>query len=115
MVGYIRKAKIGWIRISTMCSLLALLLLVVAQSGRAQDTKFTGEITDEHLNCVQSTRPYPLLDNKRRPPATEGTTKGACVLYWAHFANPAGSKTIHVTDVTSIAAPFAAPNDTAKQ
>lgn len=71
------------------CSLFALLPFVITQSGQAQDTKFTGEITDEKLTCVDQTRPYLLLDAKKRPPASEGTTKGACVLYWTHFAKPA--------------------------
>ena len=57
---------------------LLVLLLVTIQFAAAQGTRFNGEITDEHLNCTQS------------PVKAVGgiTKKEACVLYWAHFANP---------------------------
>lgn len=45
-----------------------------AQSART----FTGEITDEHLNCVQTPMKGP--DGIKQ--------KDACVLYWAHFVTP---------------------------
>ena len=58
--------------------LLALACTLVIQSASAQNTTFKGEITDEHLNCIQT----PVK-------AVEGITKKAgCVLYWAHFAKP---------------------------
>jgi hypothetical protein len=45
----------------------------------AQSTKtFTGEITDEHLNCVQT--PMKAPDGIKE--------KNSCVLYWAHFVQP---------------------------
>jgi len=56
------------------------LLLVNARftAAQAQGTKFTGEITDEKLNCVQT----PMK-------AVPGITrKEACVLYWARYGNP---------------------------
>ena len=57
---------------------LLVLVLVTVQFVAAQGTKFNGEITDEHLNCIQS----PVK-------AVAGITKKeACVLYWAHFATP---------------------------
>src|SRR5580704_552158 len=87
----------------------------MTQFGRAQDAKFTGEITDEKLNCVDHDRPYLLLDAKKRPPATEGTTKGACVLYWTHFATPTekfvfydtATKTTYQLDNQSLAQQYA--------
>ena len=52
--------------------------LTTVQFARAQGTTFKGEITDEHLNCVQT----PVK-------AVEGITKKeGCVLYWAHFGKP---------------------------
>jgi len=52
--------------------------LARVQFAAAQGTTFKGEITDEHLNCVQT----PVK-------AVEGITKKeGCVLYWAHFAKP---------------------------
>jgi hypothetical protein len=60
-----------------LCCLLILLVAMV-QFATAQGTTFKGEITDEHLNCVQT----PVK-------AVEGITKKeGCVLYWAHFAKP---------------------------
>jgi hypothetical protein len=55
-----------------------LFLLSMAQFAAAQSATFKGEITDEHLNCIQT----PVK-------AVEGITKKeACVLYWTHFAKP---------------------------
>jgi len=60
---------------------IMLLTLLGVRSSSAQSTTFKGEITDEHLNCVQT----PIK-------AVEGVKdKIACVLYWAHSAQP-GSK-----------------------
>jgi hypothetical protein len=60
-----------------LCCLLILLVGMV-QFATAQGATFKGEITDEHLNCVQT----PVK-------AVEGITKKeGCVLYWAHFAKP---------------------------
>ncbi len=59
----------------------ALLTLVAVRYTAAQGTTYKGEITDEHLNCVQT----PMK-------AAEGIKdKTACVLYWAHSVQP-GSK-----------------------
>lgn len=60
-----------------VCCLLILPLAMV-QFATAQSTTFKGEVTDEHLNCIQS----PVK-------AVEGITKKeGCVLYWAHFGKP---------------------------
>jgi hypothetical protein len=55
-----------------------LFLFGIVRFAAAQGNTFNGEITDEHLNCVQT----PMK-------ATEGIkTKDACVLYWAHSVQP---------------------------
>src|ERR1700676_4262620 len=57
---------------------LLILLLAMVQFATAQGTTFKGEVTDEHLNCVQT----PVK-------AVEGITKNeGCVLYLAHFGKP---------------------------
>lgn len=57
---------------------LLFLLLAMVQFAAGQSATFNGEITDEHLNCIQT----PVK-------AVQGITKKeACVLYWAHFAKP---------------------------
>ncbi len=54
------------------------LMLIIVPFAAAQTATFKGEITDEHLNCIQT----PVK-------AVEGVTKKeGCVLYWAHFAKP---------------------------
>ena len=71
----------------------------------AQQKTFNGEITDEHLNCVQT----PMK-------AAEGIKeKDACVLYWAHFVQPpskyvlydAASKTTYFLDDQQLVQPYA--------
>lgn len=58
---------------------IAGLTFLTASYGAAQSPKtFAGEITDEHLNCVQTPMKGP--DGIKQ--------KDACVLYWAHFATP---------------------------
>jgi hypothetical protein len=59
--------------------LVALFLMVQFAVGQgAQATTFSGEITDEHLNCIQTPVKAPA-----------GIThKEACILYWAHFEKP---------------------------
>jgi hypothetical protein len=57
---------------------LLFLLLVMVQLAAGQSVTFKGEITDEHLNCIQT-----------QVRAVEGITKKeGCILYWAHFAKP---------------------------
>jgi hypothetical protein len=57
---------------------LLFLLLVMVQFAAGQSATFKGEITDEHLNCIQT----PVK-------AVPGITKKeGCVLYWAHFSKP---------------------------
>jgi hypothetical protein len=60
----------------------SLLMFSLVTYCAAQGNKtFTGEITDEHLNCSQTPMKAP-----------DGITqKYACILYWAHFVTP-GSK-----------------------
>jgi hypothetical protein len=53
-------------------------LIVVPPAAAQNATTFKGEVTDEHLNCIQT----PLK-------AVEGVNdKVSCVLYWAHFVQP---------------------------
>jgi hypothetical protein len=57
---------------------LAAALSFMAASSAAQTSTYKGEITDEHLNCVQS----PIK-------ATEGINdKASCVMYWEDFVQP---------------------------
>jgi hypothetical protein len=81
-----------------------LFLFGIVRFAAAQGTTFNGEITDEHLNCVQT----PLK-------ATEGIkTKDACVLYWAHSVQPnskyvlydAATKTAYQLDDQDMVQPF---------
>ena len=61
-----------------VASSLLILSFIIVQFAAAQGATFKGEITDEHLNCIQT----PVK-------AVEGITKKeGCVLYWAHFAKP---------------------------
>src|SRR5690242_14473737 len=77
MTTRIRMGKTKARLFLALCCLLILLLSAV-QFATAQDATFKGEITDEHLNCIQT----PVK-------AVEGITKKeGCVLYWAHFAKP---------------------------
>jgi len=58
---------------------LSFLMFSMVTFCAAQGNKtFSGEITDEHLNCVQT--PMKVPDGIKQ--------KDACVLYWAHFVNP---------------------------
>jgi hypothetical protein len=54
-------------------------LMAVSSYCAAQGTiTFTGEITDEHLNCIQTPMKAP-----------EGIKqKDVCVLYWVHYVRP---------------------------
>jgi hypothetical protein len=55
---------------------IAAALSFITPRSAGQTSTFKGEITDEHLNCVQT----PVK-------AVEGITdRMACVLYWAHYA-----------------------------
>ena len=81
-------------------------LSFMAASGATQTNTFKGEITDEHLNCVQ--RPIK---------ATEGITdKAACVMYWADFVQPlsrlvlydAATKTVYNLDDQNLVRPYIA-------
>lgn len=57
---------------------VVIVMLMIVPFACAQTATFKGEITDEHLNCIQT----PVK-------AVEGITKKeGCVLYWAHFAKP---------------------------
>jgi len=85
---------------------LAAALSLMAASTAAQTKTYKGEITDEHLNCVQT----PMK-------ATEGITdKASCVMYWEDFVQPpsklvlydARTKTIYYLDDQKIVRPYIA-------
>jgi hypothetical protein len=69
-----------WADTIFLTALLSLVscFLVVPSVGAQNASTFKGEITDEHLNCIQT----PVK-------AVQGVTdKVSCVLYWAHFVQP---------------------------
>jgi len=73
------------VKASFVSVLSCLIVFAIAQFARAQSATFKGEITDEHLNCIQT----PVK-------AVPGITKKeACVLYWAHFAKPASKYVLY--------------------
>jgi hypothetical protein len=62
------------------------LMFVIGPYAAAQSPKnFTGEITDEHLNCVQT--PMKAPDGIKE--------KDSCVLYWAHFVQPSSKYVLY--------------------
>jgi hypothetical protein len=70
-----------------VCGITSFLLFMflMATCAAAQTKAFTGEITDEHLNCVQT----PMK-------ATAGVdTKAGCVLYWAKYQKPASKYVLY--------------------
>jgi hypothetical protein len=72
-------------KIAFVPALCCLVVFLIPQFAAAQSTTFKGEITDEHLNCIQT----PVK-------AVEGITKKeGCVLYWAHFAKPASKYVLY--------------------
>ena len=82
----------------------AIMTVVAVQYVSAQATTYKGEITDEHLNCVQT----PMK-------AAEGIKdKTACVLYWAHSVQPnskyvlydAATKTTYQLDDQTMVQPY---------
>jgi len=84
---------------------LAIPLFAKAQSPTAQGgSTYKGEITDEHLNCVQT----PV---KAVPGVTD---RASCVLYWAHFVQPpskyvlydATTKTTYQLDDQNLVQPY---------
>ena len=104
MSSYIRNAAMKSFFTALLgCSLI--LLFADVRFAAAQGTSFTGEITDEHLNCVQN--PMKAPDGIKQ--------KDACVLYWAHFAQPpskyvlydAATKTTYQLDDQNLAQPYA--------
>jgi hypothetical protein len=67
---------------------IAGLTFVMATYCSAQSPRtFTGEITDEHLNCVQTPMKGP--DGVKQ--------KDSCVLYWAHFVTPPSKYVLYDT------------------
>ena len=77
MTGSFQRRSAKGLLIAFLGCLVVLTLIVVPYAA-AQATTFKGEITDEHLNCIQN----PVK-------AVPGITKKeGCVLYWAHFAKP---------------------------
>ena len=85
---------------------LAAALSFMGMSGAAQTNTFKGEITDEHLNCVQT--PVKAVDGV--------TDRTACVLYWAHFAPEkekyvlydTATKTVYHLDDQDLVQPYVA-------
>lgn len=79
-------------------------LLLTAGLAEAQQTTFKGEISDEHLNCIQNPMKAP----------DEIKNKTGCVLYYAHFVKPASkyvlydaaTKTTYQLDDQDMAQPF---------
>jgi hypothetical protein len=101
-----RKEETTMNRVTASIMSLAAALSFMAVSSAAQTNTFKGEITDEHLNCVQT----PVK-------APEGVTNGtACVLYWAHFAAEkekyvlydTASKTVYHLDDQDLVQPYVA-------
>src|SRR2546430_2025726 len=80
-----RSSKKAFFGIALGVLFIFLLAIVQFTAAQAQGKKFTGEITDEKLNCVQS----PMK-------AVPGITrKEGCVLYWARYANPASKYVLY--------------------
>ena len=93
-------------RVTASIMSLAAALSFMAASSVAQTNTFKGEITDEHLNCVQTPMKAP-----------EGiTNKTACVLYWVHSAPDkekyvlydAANKTVYHVDDQDLVQPYIA-------
>lgn len=85
---------------------LAAALFFMAASSAAQTSTYKGEITDEHLNCVQT----PMK-------ATDGIhDKAACVMYWEDFVQPpsklvlydAATKAVYNLDDQNLVRPYIA-------
>lgn len=85
---------------------VAAALFFISASSAAQTNSYKGEITDEHLNCVQT----PIK-------ATQGITdKAECVMYWADFVQPASklvlydaaTKTVYNLDDQNLVRPYIA-------
>jgi hypothetical protein len=97
-----RRAPMKRVTVRIVGSMLGMFLS--AGFAAAQQKSFTGELTDEHLNCIQT----PMK-------ATEGIKqKDACVLYWAHFVQPpskyvlydAATKTAYFLDDQQLVQPY---------
>jgi hypothetical protein len=91
--------------LTALLSFVTLLLMLPSAAAQNAST-FNGEITDEHLNCIQT----PV---KAAPGITD---KLSCVLYWAHFVqppskyvlyDPASKKTYALSD-QNLVQPYAA-------
>jgi hypothetical protein len=89
--------------------LLVLRVFLALPVAAAQTSAtFKGEITDEHLNCVQT--PMKAVDGIH--------DKLSCVLYWAHFVQPpskyvlydAATKTTYQLSDQNLVQPYVAEN-----
>jgi Protein of unknown function (DUF5818) len=67
-----------WFLAAALGSLLLPMFALVPPAAAQAAKKFDGEVTDEHLNCIQTPMKAPAGI----------TQKDACVLYWAHFVQP---------------------------
>ena len=91
-------------RVAVGITALVLLTFVAVGFSAAQQKTFNGEITDEHLNCVQ--KPMKATEVIKQ--------KDACVLYWAHYVQPpskyvlydAATKTTYQLDDQSLVQPY---------
>lgn len=102
MKSFLSKCNNGRRAIMVMGPLA--LLFAMPRFSAAEGNTFSGEITDEHLNCLQT----PMK-------AAEGIKqKDACVLYWAHSVQPnskyvlydAATKTTYQLDDQDIVQPY---------
>ena len=88
---------------SLACVLFLSIVMVPFGAAQAANT-YNGEITDEHLNCIQT--PIKAPDGVKQ--------KDACVLYWAHFVQPpnkyvlydAATKTTYQLDNQDLVQPY---------
>jgi hypothetical protein len=71
------------------------LTFLVARIVGAQERTFTGLISDEDLNCVQTPMKVPPTNDKNVP----AWNKTACVMYWSHNAKANGKYVLYDPDV----------------
>jgi len=77
-ISHPTPGKINLIFLAILFLLVVGLLLALPAAAAQAPATFKGEITDEHLNCIQT----PM---KAAPGIND---KLSCVLYWAHFVQP---------------------------
>ena len=81
--------KINLIFLAILFLLVVRLFLALPVAAAQTPATFKGEITDEHLNCIQTPmKAVPGVNDKL-----------SCVLYWAHFVQPPSKYVLY--DATS--------------